>query len=443
MSHSEEEGEEDHDDEQEEESDTEGQESMQTFVAWLGETPENSKGPSLRVGELHFSNAEHTDSPDDPRSYCIVYEMICVEAPGQTEETEDEDPESEEPPFLFSFTGFPFRVLPASSCVAVPLVPMPPTSQGGPSDTYAMDAEFYESLLYDLHTSDTYARVSTNWRLPTPAADKVINGLNAWWAAGENKSGWNPQNIPQTDLTTDQNINGYGSASSSNVLLQLYGDLCAFKPLKLNASFDIIEERCEWRTCLCTYLAWAVPNDDALHCMQQVGPILEIGAGTGYWAWLLAQRGVDIVAYDAVDSHQGHKHRFRHSLVRDGGVEQAGADEHKGRALFLCWPDIVGDSAADDADRGTFGVDCLKAYKGDTVIYVGEIGPDVVHAKEGWSDPFPPGGSSSSAAFQNELHLSFRLKQRVQLPNWPPYNSHLTVWVREKEAKKGVKRKAN
>merc|ERR1712166_201965 len=81
---------------------------------------------------------------------------------------------------------------------------------------------------------------------------------------------------------------------------------------------------------------------------------------------------------------------------------------------------------------GTFGFDCLKAYNGDTVIFVGELGPNVVRAKtnEGWGDPFPPGGSSSSEAFQTELKDKWRMTERVPLPNWPPYNSHLTVWVR-------------
>jgi len=108
-------------------------------------------------------------------------------------------------------------------------------------------------------------------------------------------------------------------------------------------------------------------------------------------------------------------------------------NEHKGRALFLCWPDIVGDSAADDHDRGTFGVDCLQAYNGTMVLYIGELGPNVVCAntKDGWEDPFPPQGSSASEAFQTELQQKWNMTERIQLPNWPPYNSHLTVWVRK------------
>jgi hypothetical protein len=63
------------------------------------------------------------------------------------------------------------------------------------------------------------------------------------------------------------------------------------------------------------------------------------------------------------------------------------------------------------------------------------LGPHVVRTKKGWGDVFPPGGSSSSAAFQVELKESFDLVTRVCLPNWPPYNSHLTIWHRKNKTK--------
>ena len=433
-------GEEEEEDEMDDDDDGSGSEfsgPSQNFVAWLEEG-----ATALSVGELHFSNVEHTGSPEAPNTYCVVYKMKL--------QPPNEEEEDEESPLLFRYDGgFPFRILPVSSCVGIPLEPVLPLPKEAAASAKANDEEeddsiymelslevdIHQSLLEDILGSvseKTYTKVSPQqWKLPKAASNEAaIDGLNAWWKAGEAKAGWDLAKIPKGDYTTTNTLGG-NTTSNKNILLELYKDLCSFSPLTPEDDRDTIEERFEWRTCLCTYLAWAVPNDRALEALQILGEsILEIGAGTGYWAWLLSNAGVDIVAYDAADSHDGHKHRFRHGMVRDGGVEQASSKEHTGRALMLCWPDIVGDSALDDADRGTFGVDTLRAYSGDTVVYIGELGPGVVKAAKGWGDPFPPGGSSASAAFQIELMAGFELAQRVELPNWPPYNSHLTVWRR-------------
>ena len=66
--------------------------------------------------------------------------------------------------------------------------------------------------------------------------------------------------------------------------------------------------------------SWAIPNEEALDAIAAVGPIVEIGAGTGYWAWLLQKRGVDVVAYDATPPHFGcvnHWHRTSESTFTD------------------------------------------------------------------------------------------------------------------------------
>ncbi|PNW76347.1 hypothetical protein CHLRE_12g552827v5 [Chlamydomonas reinhardtii] len=47
-------------------------------------------------------------------------------------------------------------------------------------------------------------------------------------------------------------------------------------------------------------VSWAIPSAEALEVIAQQsgGRVVEVGAGTGYWAWLLARRGVDVVAVD-------------------------------------------------------------------------------------------------------------------------------------------------
>lgn len=54
------------------------------------------------------------------------------------------------------------------------------------------------------------------------------------------------------------------------------------------------------RSQLVTRYGFAVPSDEALTAIERCSPrgVVELGAGTGYWAFLLQQRGVDVVAFD-------------------------------------------------------------------------------------------------------------------------------------------------
>jgi SAM-dependent methyltransferase len=395
--------------------------------------------------------------------------------------------------------GFPFRVLPISACTAVQLqsidVATAATTAAATTTTFANDADDacdgmhqqqqqqnlfaldYNSVIeilnaanYRVVVEDDSIGAAALTATIAPSVDKVIKGVMTWWKSGEANSGWDISNIPNMDFTqndasmllgyrglplssslsaaaaaaatttTEINVND-DDDDGDNILLQLYGVTCANQlSLKTTATstarvVSSLEHSYNYRTELCSYFAWAIPNTTALQTLLDLGPILEIGAGTGYWAYLLSKHGGDVVAYDMKDSHEGQSYRFRHSLVQDGGVEQIQAKCHSHRTLLLCWPDIVEESVEDDADRGSFSLDCLIHYNGDVLAYIGELGPHVVRTKKGWGDVFPPGGSSSSAAFQVELKESFDLVTRVCLPNWPPYNSHLTIWHRKNKTK--------
>ena len=45
---------------------------------------------------------------------------------------------------------------------------------------------------------------------------------------------------------------------------------------------------------------YVVPTSNLLTVLCSRAPIVELGAGTGYWAYLLRQMDVDIIAYDLV-----------------------------------------------------------------------------------------------------------------------------------------------
>ena len=117
------------------------------------------------------------------------------------------------------------------------------------------------------------------------------------------------------------------------------------------------------RDALVRHYAFAVPSPgDLTWLVWRLADrgVVEIGAGTGYWAWMLSQYGVDVLAYDTdAWTTRGTLSSHRFHPVRRGGCERAA--DHPDRALLLCWPEM----------DTTMASDALAAYTGDLLIYVG------------------------------------------------------------------------
>jgi hypothetical protein len=112
--------------------------------------------------------------------------------------------------------------------------------------------------------------------------------------------------------------------------------------------------------------AYVFPSDSTLAMLAGLGPLVEMGAGTGYWAYRLRSVGADIVAFDQAPLDGERTNRY-HSRIRpwthvEQG-DQAVLPGYAGRALFLCWPPLF----------SSLG-DCLTHYRGDTVAIIGDGG---------------------------------------------------------------------
>lgn len=108
--------------------------------------------------------------------------------------------------------------------------------------------------------------------------------------------------------------------------------------------------------------SFAIPDHKALLAIKECGPIVEVGAGSGYWARELHDIGVDIVAYDAKEERWGWECSW-FPVTKARGQDVVA--QHSDRAMFLCWPSY----------SETWAYETLKAYVeggGRTVIYVGE-----------------------------------------------------------------------
>jgi hypothetical protein len=160
---------------------------------------------------------------------------------------------------------------------------------------------------------------------------------------------------------------------------------------------DLDERRRE----LASLFSRAIPTEPALAVLAKYAPLVECGAGRGYWTALLRARGVDALAYDLAPRGGG---RQPWTQVQRA-ASAAAARRHGERTLVLCWPPY-------DDDDASYGA--LRAYRGDVVIHIGERDE----------------GASGSVRFHRELRLNWTLAEELELPYWPRLQDRLMVYRR-------------
>ena len=112
--------------------------------------------------------------------------------------------------------------------------------------------------------------------------------------------------------------------------------------------------------------AWSITDPWSVHFVAAYsrGAMVDPMAGTGYWAYVLGQLGVDVACYDSSPPPEDNKWHGGCALwvpVAQGYAECI-VDKHPDRVLFLAWPPYSESSAART----------LREYRGDRVIYIGE-----------------------------------------------------------------------
>eukprot|EP00730_Choanoeca_flexa_P013762 TRINITY_DN5678_c0_g1_i2.p1 TRINITY_DN5678_c0_g1~~TRINITY_DN5678_c0_g1_i2.p1 ORF type:complete len:573 (+),score=92.69 TRINITY_DN5678_c0_g1_i2:126-1721(+) len=164
--------------------------------------------------------------------------------------------------------------------------------------------------------------------------------------------------------------------------------------------------------------AYAVPNDAAMQAMlEHCGKIIEIGAGTGYWAAYMQASGISTEAFDVRPPSEGgdnagneyHGRTETFVKVDRGGVSAVNNTDAK--TLFLCYP----------PPDTTMAADCLERFKGDMVAYVGE-----------WQ------GATANEAFEKAILTDFELVQRVELPSFPNQSPFLFIFRRRSSAASSI-----
>lgn len=164
--------------------------------------------------------------------------------------------------------------------------------------------------------------------------------------------------------------------------------------------------------------SWAVPSEDALKAIREYGPFLEIGSGSGYWAYEMTARGIDIIPTDRdpADPHWFNPERGGKQWCPIFKISAEKAVEMYDRpGLLVCWPSY----------SQSWAHESLKKFRGKNVVYVGE----------GY------GGCTADDGFHEELIANWDEVLDLSIPQWWGLHDRLWVYTRKEPAIKEDHRK--
>jgi len=154
--------------------------------------------------------------------------------------------------------------------------------------------------------------------------------------------------------------------------------------------------------------SWAIPTEEAVRKIIDHGPIVEMGAGTGYWAHLIRLLDGDTIAYDVTPPSN-------ESSLEDWNVWHAGNTftkvleggpkvlrQHSDRTLFLCWPPL----------KSSMASECLRYWEGKKLIFVGDR------------------DNTANKGFFKCLKDDFSLTEVIPIPQWANAQDTMTIWRR-------------
>ncbi|MRH89955.1 hypothetical protein GFY24_21360 [Nocardia sp. SYP-A9097] len=174
------------------------------------------------------------------------------------------------------------------------------------------------------------------------------------------------------------------------------------------------------QTILQAVYAYAIPAPETLAWMADFcagRPIVELGAGRGYWAAQLAKQGLVVDAYDSEPPDRAENLSFPGAAgqldvwhpVGDLAACSARISDRPDHVLFLCWPPGWGSTMASQALAE------FERSDGERLVFVVE----------------PKGGKTCDDAFFDALNSGWRLEsQDSQYVSWWNLSDVAQGWVR-------------
>lgn len=140
---------------------------------------------------------------------------------------------------------------------------------------------------------------------------------------------------------------------------------------------------------------------------SQTPDVIEMGAGSGWLAFLLQQHDVHVAAYDIcfggtwVDGWK--RFPWYNQCVKEGSTEKL-ASCSPSSILLLCWPDL----------DSKFGLDCLQQFPGSVVVFIGE------HKD----------GCCADDSFFAELENSWEMSKTRKMGHYPEIDDGIYIYRR-------------
>lgn len=150
---------------------------------------------------------------------------------------------------------------------------------------------------------------------------------------------------------------------------------------------------------------FAILTRAAVNFIRPYGPLVEIGAGTGYWSYELAKAGIDIVATDRLPPGLGNNKWFKKQwcdVIAMDAVQAIKA--YPRRTLLTCWPSL----------NELWATKTLKAFRGEFVLYEGE------HR-----------GATADDTFHDLLEQDFEIVNEFSVPIFYGLHDSLVAWRRK------------
>ncbi len=152
--------------------------------------------------------------------------------------------------------------------------------------------------------------------------------------------------------------------------------------------------------------AYSVLSPEMLLRIAALSPLVELGAGNGYIAWLLQQMSADIVPLDAFPVEEGKNWFFntRFGLPAKGGQSWTAISRgqprdlasYSERTLLMCWP-----------PRNNMALDALNHFSGNKVA--------VISVR----------GCCASSSFYRNLNRNWILEYSIGTGSWKHCHSEV------------------